>query len=60
MRFSWGLAKYEWFVTPAIGIITERNYYGYTVFAVAFAWLKFRCKVTFGVIRFNGGADNGE
>lgn len=60
MRFSWNVAKNEWFLTPCIGIIDERYYYGYTVVAVAFAWLRWRFKVEFGVKRFMRGADNGE
>lgn len=34
---------------PTIGLIDECYYYGYRVFAVAFGWLKWRCKVEFGV-----------
>lgn len=58
MRFSWAMAKNEWFLIPSIGIIDSRHYYGYTVFAVAFGWLRWRCKVEFGVKKWR--ADNGE
>ena len=47
----------EWMLIPTFGIIDERHYYGYKVFSVAFAWLKWRCKVEFGVKKW-GGADN--
>lgn len=58
MCFRWDIAKNEWFLIPCIGIINERHYYGYRVFAVAFAWLRFRCKVEFGVKKWRG--NNGE
>lgn len=52
VRFKSVKVKNEWFITPAIGIIDRRNYYGYPVFAIAFAWLKWRCKVEVGVKRW--------
>lgn len=57
MRFSWQVTKNEWFLIPCIGIIDERHFYGYTVFAVAFAWLRWRGKVEFGVKKW--GASDG-
>lgn len=49
IRFKAQKAKNEWFIIPSFGIINERFYYGYPVFAVAFAWLRWRCKVEIGV-----------
>lgn len=60
MRFKWAKSENQWFLIPCIGIIDERYYYGYKVFSVAFAWLRWRFKVKFGVKRFKGGADNGK
>ena len=54
MRFRASFDKIEFFLTPAVGIINERPYYGYPVIAVAFAWLWFRCKVEIGVKRYIG------
>lgn len=51
MNFVWSFRDREFFITPAIGIINEKYYYGYPVFALAFAWLNFRCKIEFGVRR---------
>lgn len=53
MRFVSKRAKNEWFITPSFGIINERNYYGYPVIAIAFAWLRWRCKVEFGVKKWS-------
>lgn len=52
MRFLASFDKLELFLTPAVGILNERHYYGYPVIAVAFAWLWFRCKVEIGVKRY--------
>ena len=52
MRFRASFDKIEFFLTPAVGIINERPYYGYPVIAVAFTWLWFRCKVEIGVKRY--------
>lgn len=49
VRFKAQIARNEWFILPAVGIINERYYYGYPVIAVAFAWLRFRCKLEIGV-----------
>ena len=49
MRFKAAVDKKQWFITPAIGVINERYYYGYPVIALGFAWLIWRCKVEFGV-----------
>lgn len=49
VRYSAAKSDNEWFVIPSVGIINERHYYGYTVIAVAFAWLKWRCKLEIGV-----------
>lgn len=49
VRFAARKSNNEWMLIPTIGIIDERYYYGYTVFAVAFGWLKWRCKLEFGV-----------
>lgn len=49
MRFKKAIDRNQWFLIPCIGIINERKYYGYPVFAIAFAWLVFRCKVSFGI-----------
>ena len=57
MRFKWAFIRNELFITPAIGVINERGYYGYPVIAVAFAWLFWRFKVEFGVKKWR--ADNG-
>ena len=54
MRFRASFDKMELFLTPAVGILNERHYYGYPVIAVAFAWLWFRCKVEIGVKRYIG------
>lgn len=51
MNFVWSFNDMELFITPAIGIINEKYYYGYPVFALAFAWLNFRCKIEFGARR---------
>ena len=52
MRFKGAIDKYQWFIIPSIGVINARRYYGYTVIAIAFAWLIFRFKVEFGVKRW--------
>ena len=49
MRFVTAISNNEWFFFPALGLINEKGYYGYTVIAIGFAWLRFRCKVEFGV-----------
>ena len=49
MRIKPGKDKNQWFLSPCIGIIDERGYYGYKVFAIAFAWFRWRLKVEFGV-----------
>lgn len=57
MTFVSSNTSNDWFITPCIGVIDERGYYGYPVFAIAFGWLKFRCKVVFGIkklVRDNG------
>lgn len=46
----------QWFLTPVIGVIDERSYHGYPAISVAFAWLRWRCKVEFGVKKWR--ADN--
>ena len=54
MRFSAAFVKKEVFVTPAVGILDERGYYGYPVVAICFAWLYWRCKIEIGVKRGGG------
>lgn len=49
MRFYTTREKYQWFITPSIGVINERAYYGYRVVSIAFGWLCWRCMVQFGV-----------
>ena len=49
MKFKTAIDKKQWFLIPCIGILNERYYYGYNAFSIAFAWLVFRCKVTFGL-----------
>lgn len=51
MRIKGAFARNEVFITPAIGVINERGYYGYPVIAIAFAWLHWRCKIEIGVRR---------
>ena len=58
MRQKVSIDEYQWFLIPCVGIINERFYYGYNVFSLAFAWLRFRCKVTFGIKRWR--TDNGQ
>ena len=41
--------KYQWFLTPCIGIINATHYYGYPVIDIAFAWLIWRAKIRIGV-----------
>lgn len=52
MRFMYKTAKNEWFITPCVGVINECQYYGYPVIAIAFAWLRWRCKIEIGVKRY--------
>lgn len=49
LRFKGAISKNEVMLIPTIGWINERHYYGYPVIAIAFAWLKWRCKVEIGV-----------
>lgn len=49
MRIKTAIDRNQWFIIPCIGVIDERYYYGYPVFAIGFAWLVFRFKVEFGV-----------
>lgn len=56
VRFKTQKSKKQWVILPTFGIINERAYYGYPVFAIAFAWLCWRCKVEFGVRKWR--ADN--
>ena len=44
--------KKQVFLIPTIGWINERYYYGYPAFSIAFAWLCWRCKVSFFVKRW--------
>lgn len=55
MKFKAAIDKKQWFIIPCIGVINERYYYGYPVFAIAFAWLCWRCKVSFGVKKRRAG-----
>ncbi|MGN0180415.1 MAG: hypothetical protein ACI4DY_13410 [Monoglobaceae bacterium] len=55
IQFSSAVDKTQLFINPAIGILDERSYYGYTVIAIAFAWLHWKCKVEFGVRRYRNG-----
>lgn len=51
-RFKAAIDKRQIFITPCIGYINERDYYGYPVVAIAFAWLCFRFKVELFVRRY--------
>lgn len=57
VRFAAKKSNNEWIIIPTFGIINERHYYGYPVVAVAFAWLKWRCKVELGAKKWR--ADDG-
>lgn len=58
MRVKTAIDKTQWFLLVGFGIINERDYYGYPVIAVAFAWLIFRAKIEIGVKKPKRG-DNG-
>ena len=49
MRFKVAIDEHQIFIIPALGLISEKWYYGYPVVSIAFAWLFFRFKVQFGV-----------
>ena len=49
MIFKAAVDKKQVFLIPTVGWINERYYYGYPVFAIAFAWLTWRCKIVFGL-----------
>ena len=55
--FKGAIDKEQVFITPAIGVIDERRYYGYPVFSIAVAWLKWRCKIAFGVKKWRPDND---
>ena len=54
IRIKAQIVKNEIMVIPTFGFVSERNYYGYPVIALAFGWLCFRFKIQFGVrvVRF--------
>ena len=50
--FKAAIDKRQIFITPCIGYINERGFYGYPVVTIAFAWLCFRFKVELFVSRY--------
>jgi hypothetical protein len=59
MRVKTAIDKTQWFLLVGVGIINERDYYGYPVIAVAFAWLIFRAKIEIGVKKPKWRVNNG-
>ena len=55
MRCKGAIDKYQMFIIPPFGLISEKWYYGYPVVSIAFAWLFFRFNVQFGLkkVRFD-------
>lgn len=49
MRFKAAKTTNEFIIIPTFGWINERYYYGYPVISIAFAWLRWRRKIEFGV-----------
>lgn len=49
MRIKRAKSDYEVILIPTVGWINERFYHGYPVTAIAFEWLRWRCKIEFGV-----------
>lgn len=54
IRFKGAKPKNEVVLIPTFGWINERYYYGYPVIAIAFAWLRWRCKIEIGVRKRRG------
>ena len=59
MRVKTAIDKTQWFLLVGVGIINERDYYGYPVIAVAFAWLILRAKIEIGVKKPKWRVNNG-
>ena len=54
MRFKGAKTENEVMLIPTFGWLNERDYYGYPVIAIAFAWLCWRCKIEIGVRKWRG------
>ncbi len=54
MRFRGMKTTREIVLIPTFGWINERDYYGYPVIAIAFAWLCWRFKIEIGVKKYRG------
>lgn len=52
MRFKAAKIPNEFMLIPTFGWINERYCYGYPVIAIAFAWLRWRCKIEIGVKKY--------